>query len=183
MDSPFVNPETPIRVHHKNAGWYASKGYFIGPSPHYSGRFATGQIIKVKTKDLHVGSLQRVDLYCDTCHQVYSLRFRDYMAKQSNTCQSCIRQPENCVSHEYWLKRLIINSDTAVCDISGETDKRFLVLHHLWSRSTGGLNEEENYVVLTANFHKAFHSSLENGGRSGCTPTQYKEFKQKELDQ
>jgi hypothetical protein len=180
MDNPFVDPETDVRVHWRNAGFYASKGYFIGPSENYKGRFATGQTIRVKTADLHPGTLKRVDLYCDTCGLVYNLRFRDYMLKQSDTCLACIRAPENCVSHDYWLKRLIHENPEARCDVSGEKDKRFLVLHHLLSRRDGGLNEETNYVVLTANWHMAFHGSLLGGSRGGCDPEDYYEFKKEQ---
>ena len=177
-----VYPYTTIKTHPRNVAHYVSKGYFIAESKYYPGRFASGGLLVVKTRDLHPGCMQRVDLWCDICITQYSLRWRDYIKKQSNTCKRCLNEPANCSSHEYWIRRLLLDNPDAICDISGELDKRFLVLHHLQSRKTGGQNEESNYVVLSANHHKAFHGSLGNGGRDGCTPEQYYEYKQKEQE-
>jgi hypothetical protein len=82
---------------------------------------------------------------------------------------------------DYWVDKLIINNPDAKCDISGETDKRFLELHHLLSRASGGKNEESNFVVLSANYHRAFHRWV-GGTNVPCTPEQYYEFKELELN-
>ena len=79
----------------------------------------------------------------------------------SESCRSCAAKKGfkgGC--HSYWVAKLITNNLNAKCDISGETDKRFLVLHHLLSRKKGGKNTKNNYVVLSANYHTAFHNIL-----------------------
>jgi hypothetical protein len=175
----FAEPITSVMVHHRNAPWYLLKGYRIPESRHYPGRPSTGFALEVKTEDIYPGSLQRVDVLCEKCGEVYNLRWREYLAKQSNTCIKCRSHPDNCHSHEYWLKRLIGDAELPACDISGETDKRFLVLHHKMARSNGGANEETNYVVLSANYHEAFHRSI--GTKSRATPEDYEAFKVAEL--
>lgn len=82
--------------------------------------------------------------------------------------------------HSYWVNALITNNPDAKCDISGETDKRFLVLHHLYSRDNKKEVNKDAYVVLSANYHMAFH--VWNGGTNvSCTPEKYYEFKRQEL--
>ncbi len=83
--------------------------------------------------------------------------------------------------HDFWKKKLLKDNLEAKCDISGETDKRFLVLHHLHNKADGGLNNETNYVILSNNYHLAFHSW--NGGyRTKCTKEYYELFKKEELE-
>jgi len=81
----------------------------------------------------------------------------------------------------FYRKILIKNNPNAKCDISGETDKRFLVLHHLHNRSDGGENTEDNYVILTNNYHLAFHS-WNKGYANNCTRETYEIFKKEELE-
>jgi len=174
----FAEPLTSVMVHHRNAPWYLSKGYRIPESRHYPGRPMTGFELEVKTEDIYPGSLQRIPLICEQCGEVYTLRWREYLAKLSNICSACRLHPDNCHSHEYWIRRLVSEAEAPECDICGETDKRFLVLHHLLARSNGGANEAKNYVVLSANYHEAFHRSI--GTKSRATPEDYAAFKAKE---
>lgn len=161
---------TEVRSHYKTATWYRSLRYSVPVKG--------GTVFKVKTKDLHPGAMQRVDFICEVCGKRYSNRWRDYLKKESNTCQECQNHPDNCHSYEYWLKKLLRDNPDAVCNITGETDKRFLVLHHLLGRRGGGKNSEYNFVVLTANMHLALHREI--GTRETATPEAYYAFKQKE---
>jgi len=81
----------------------------------------------------------------------------------------------------YWRRKLLQEKveGTPRCDISGEEDIRFLVIHHLSPRAKGGLERRDNVVIITANYHQAFHSEC-GGGDALCTPEQYYAFRKRE---
>lgn len=55
------------------------------------------------------------------------------------------------------------------------------MLHHLLSRRSCGKDEAANYVVLSANYHLAFHNWM--GGMSiRCRPEDYTMFRQLETE-
>ena len=143
-------------------------------------RVTYGTKIFVKPEDLPPKSNQKISLICGECQKEYSTTWQFYTLKKTDNCTDCVKKGiKGTGSHSYWTKQLITENPDAKCDISGETDKRFLVLHHLLNRKNEGINHPNNYVILSANYHLAFHSS--NGGtRTPCTPEQYYEFKESE---
>jgi DNA-directed RNA polymerase subunit N (RpoN/RPB10) len=173
--------------------WYRSKGYEIPVEEvqlyctNKKGerikngkktRVVAGTKIVVNVEDLPPQSNEQVTVICEQCGKEYTTTYQFYKNKKTNKCSECQKKTlKDTGSHRYWLDKLIVNNPNAKCDISGETDKRFLVLHHLLSRSNGGKDEESNYVILSANYHMAFHSSV-GGTGSGCTPEQYYQFKE-----
>lgn len=184
-----------VKVNQMNCSWYREKGYEL-PTKQvqtyytnkdgekrkngYKTRIAMGEIIRVKVEDLQPGSNVLITIICPNCRKEYSIRWGYYLKeKKSDKCQSCW-QIKGDGSHGYWVEQLITNNPDAKCDISGETDKRFLVLHHLTNRKDGGRNEPDNYVILSANYHHAFHQW--NGGTNvPCTKELYIQFKDEEL--
>lgn len=185
-----------VTVNNSTIKWYKEKGYEIPLHKvqlYYTNkkgekkkngieyRVKKGTKITVKVSDLPPKSNEMITLICEECGKEYTTRYSFYKTKKTNKCSECqkrILKQEGC--HTYWVNKLITNNPNAKCDISGETDKRFLVLHHLLSKNKGGKNTEENYVILTANYHMAFHNEL-GGTQYGCTPEQYYNFKNKEL--
>lgn len=174
--------------------WYRYKGYDIPIHKRQCFANKNGKRIKnghkigvkdgtkllVKVNDLKPKSNVIICFICDTCKQEFTTTWQAHKSKISNNCRSC--QAKNGFKggcHDYWVSKLIVNNTKAQCDISGEKDKRFLVLHHLLNRKNGGKNEESNYVILSANYHLAFHTW--NGGMNiNCTADQYYEFKEQE---
>ena len=145
-------------------------------------RVAVGTKIVVKLKDLPPSSNQKITRICTSCSNKFTTTYGAYLKKeQSDRCISCAKKKiKGDGSHGYWVDKLIKNNQKAKCDISGEVDKRFLVLHHLDSRSNGGKNTPSNYVILSANYHLAFHTW--NGGMNVlCTKEQYYEFRKQEM--
>lgn len=188
----------------KICGYFESKGYEIpteryhrgmnraGKNMGYRTRYVLGSLIEVKVSDLTPGSHYRVTYTCDTCgverSTLYNLYLKRQQSEGSDRCPTCAKRVtgrNNGVSHrtgDYGknsLRLKLLAAPDVVCDISGEPDKRFLVVHHLIPRSRGGQNTVDNMVVLTANYHTAFHRSL--GGNGGeCGPEQYYEFREQE---
>ena len=145
-------------------------------------RVARGTSILVDVTDLPPKSNVDIHYTCLKCGKPYKLRYGVYVGKKDpNVCGPCSKlSTKGTGSHGYWVDQLIVKNPKAACDISGETDKRFLVLHHLLSRSLGGKNLPENYVILSANYHMAFH--VWNGGTNiPCNPEQYLKFREVEL--
>lgn len=139
-------------------------------------RVANGTKIKVTVSDLPPKSNSLVRYVCDTCKKEVTLRWQDYRKKMSKSCKICAAKKGfkgGCQA--YWAERLLTENPNAKCDISGETDKRFLELHHLLSKKLDGKDEEKNYVILSANYHTAFHRWV--GTQKATTPEQYQEFK------
>lgn len=185
-----------VQVVNNTIQWYQNKGYDI-PAVKvqlwsiYKGkrikngvkqRIKRGTKIRVKTKDLFPKSNKYVKFICNTCSKQSSTSWQAYQNKEDkNRCHRCEkRKVKGDGSHGYWADQLITQNINAKCDISGETDKRFLVLHHLKNRKNGGRNEPNNYVILSANYHLAFHNW--NGGMSvPCNADQYYEFKAQEM--
>lgn len=176
--------------------WYRDKGYHIPTTmvqlwaTNAKGertkngikhRVAKGTKIMVKRSDLPPMSNRRLVFKCQACGGDYTTTWGAYRDKKTKDCKACVlARVKTTGCHSYWVDRLITNNPVARCDISGLTDKRFLVLHHLLSRSKGGKNVESNYVILSANYHMAFH--VWNGGTNvPCTPEQYIEFKKLEV--
>ena len=186
-----------VTINGQTMGWYKSKGYDIpvkAVQQYYTNkqgkrikngfetRVVAGTKVIVKVADLPPKSNQQIELICEDCHKEYTTTYQFYKKKKTNKCGECQKKLlKNDGCHTYWVDKLITNNPDAKCDISGETDKRFLVLHHLLSSKKGGRNTEDNYVVLSANYHMAFHNTL-GGTQNGCTPEQYYEFKSKETD-
>ena len=185
-----------ITVNNSQLRWYLERGYEIPTvlvqlwAKNANGerikngverRVARGTRIVVKHSDLPPMSNKRLVFTCESCGNEYTTTWGAYRDKKSRSCKSCVlANVKTTGCHSYWVYRLITNNPYAKCDISGETDKRFLVLHHLLSRRNGGKDEEENYVILSANYHLAFHNW--NGGMNvPSTPDQYREFKKSEL--
>lgn len=185
-----------ITVNNTTLKWYKEKGYDIPVEEVQSYYNKNGKRIKngkkhrvkkgtkilVKVEDLPPKSNQEILVVCENCGKEYYTRYGFYKSKKTNKCNDCVKKElktkEGCQS--YWIDELINRNPNAKCDISGETDKRFLVLHHLLSKSKGGKNSRDNYVILSANYHMAFHNSL-GGTQYGCTPEQYYDFKEKEM--
>lgn len=184
-----------VTVNNSTIRWYKEKGYEIPTKAvqtwykNKNGkrmkngirhRVVHGTKIFVKPEDLPPKSNQRVFLICEECQKEYSTIWQHYALKKTDNCTDCVKKGiKGNGSHSYWVRQLITENPNAKCDLSGETDKRFLVLHHLLSRKNGGINHPSNYVVLSANYHLAFHSC--HGGTSApCTPEQYYEFKRLE---
>lgn len=175
--------------------WYKDKGYDIPThvvqlwatvngkkiKNGISERIKNGTEIEVLIDDLPPKSNVNVQLICPRCNKDYKTTFGAYKLKESNLCSTCVKKKIiGDGSHSYWVKTLIIENDNARCDISSESDKRFLVLHHLDSRSNGGRNIKENYVILSANYHMAFHNW--NGGTNiSCKKEDYIKFKEEEM--
>jgi hypothetical protein len=177
--------------------WYESRGYVVPKSERQlfcksssGGRIKNGVAWSVKrgtkiivsTSDLLPKSRQKIKFTCGTCGKQKETIWSAYYTKHHpDICLSCASsKTRGPGAHCTWVKRLITNNSEAKCDISGETDKRFLVLHHLTSQSVYGKSANSNYVVLTANYHLAFHAW--NGGMNKpCYPYQYEEFKELEL--
>ena len=186
-----------VEVTNNTIKWYESKGYEIPKEEvqlycynKLGKKVKNGKDlrvrnwtkIKVNVKDLPPKSNHQVTLVCEECGKEYTTTFQFYSKKKTDKCTECEKKTPrpNGKSHQYWIRRLITDNPEAKCDISGETDKRFLVLHHLTSKSDGGKNTRKNYVILSANYHMAFHNSI-GGTTAGCTPEQYLEFKENEL--
>jgi len=183
-----------VSVDTRHIKWYERKGYEVPKTKvqlwaNINGkrvkngieyRVVRGTEILVKPEDLPPESNQYVSYRCETCGEVFKTQWKVYRKKMSKNCKACAAKKGfkgGC--HSYWVEKLINNNPDAACDISGERDKRFLVLHHLLSRSLGGEDTEDNYVVLSANYHMAFHVS--NGGTTApCRPEHYHAFKEKE---
>lgn len=179
-----------ISVQGRYIKWYERKGYIV---PTYAVQLWTwkngkrikngidrrvklGTKILIDPADLPPSSNQWVQYVCDVCGQPFNTRWSVYRKKMSKSCRVCAAKKGfkgGC--QDYWVDALIINNPDARCDISGETDRRFLELHHLLSKKLGGKNEKLNYVILSANYHTAFHRWV--GTQKATTPEQYYQFK------
>jgi hypothetical protein len=189
------NELVEITVNGQTQNWYRSRGYEIPVSVvqlycNKKGRrlkngkekrVARGTKITVARKDLPPHSNEVLNFKCETCGKSYTTTWQAYRGKISNNCRSCqAKKGFKGGCHSYWVNVLIVNSPDAKCDISGEADKRFLVLHHLYSRDNKKELSRDAYVILSANYHMAFH--VWNGGTNvPCTPEKYYEFKEREL--
>lgn len=143
-------------------------------------RVANGTRLMVSTLDLPPASNTKVEYICDTCGETFTVKWQDYRKKMSKSCKICAaRKGFKGGCQDYWCDKLINDNPDAKCDISGETDKRFLELHHLLSPKLGGKNAEANYVVMSANYHTAFHRWV--GTQKATTPEQYHEFKKMQI--
>lgn len=192
----LLSEKIRIRVNNQTLRWYREKGYKIPTHTvqlwaNVDGkrvkngketRVASGTEIDVFVRDLPPSSNVNIDLVCSDCSRAYTTTFGAYKRKHTDKCKACQKkETKNGGCHSYWVNKLITNNEHAKCDISGERDKRFLVLHHLNGRGERGENSEENYVILSANYHMAFHVSV-GGTNVKCTKEQYEEFKRKEID-
>jgi hypothetical protein len=175
--------------------WYKKKGYILPLEKVQLWATVKGKRIKngmeervirgtkllVKISDLPPSSNTILNLICETCKKNYTCSYKAFSKKISNNCVSCqAKKGFKGGCQDYWVDKLIVNNPDSKCDISGEKDKRFLELHHLLSRSAGGKNEESNFVVLSANYHRAFHKWI-GGTNIPCYPEQYYKFKNQEL--
>lgn len=187
---------TTIILNGTTTKWYKSKGYKIplhdvqlycknknGDTVKNGtkSRPIIGAKLTVKISDLMPGSNVDIIFICDTCRKEYSTTWQSYNMKSTNNCRDCQSKIQFFKGghHEWWVKKLITNNPDAKCNISGETDKRFLVLHHLLNRSSGGASKEFNYVILSANYHMAFHRSM-GGLHIPCSQEDYIKFKLQE---
>lgn len=183
-----------VSLNGRMAAWYASRGYKI-PTRQVQlyavkdgrrikngvrQRVERGAKITVRTADLMPASNVVLTFACKSCGNDFTTTYGAHQKKVSENCKSC--QAKNGFKggcHSYWVEKLITSNPNAACDISGERDRRFLQLHHLLSRSLGGKDEVENYVILSANYHLAFHNWM--GGTNVPTkPEDYFRFKQQE---
>ncbi len=177
--------------------WYRSKGYEIpmiktqlyyidkNGNRYKNGhkyRIRKGTKILVDVADLPPKSNQIVNYTCIVCGLNCTTTWQAFQKKHTpDKCRECKKKEiKGTGCYTYWVDQLITKNEFAECDISGERDKRFLILHHLLSRKYCGKDEKSNYVVLSANYHLAFHNW--NGGMSvPCTPDQYYKFKAQEM--
>lgn len=184
-----------VAVNNQTLRWWQSKGYVIPTTPRllYATRdgrrvrngvkltVARGTRIQVRIEDLPPKSNAEVTYTCVECRDEFVTQYRAHRDAAVRRCKSCAaRQGFKGGCHSYWVERLISNNPDARCDISGERDKRFLILHHLLSRSLGGKDAKENYVVLSANLHMAFHNWM-GGSSVPCRPEDYASFRCREL--
>lgn len=190
----FKNNAIEVNISNSTIRWYKAKGYEIPTHTvqlwatikgkrvknGIKNRVANNTKIMVKIEDLPPSSNVNIPLICPTCSKEFQTTYGAYLQKHSDNCSSCVKKKvKGDGSHGYWVNKLISENPKAACDISGETDKRFLVLHHLTSRGNGGRNIPDNYVVLSANYHLAFH--VWNGGMGiPCTKEKYMQFKKQE---
>ncbi|MEN6455487.1 MAG: hypothetical protein ABFD10_14620 [Prolixibacteraceae bacterium] len=186
-----------VTINNRLVKWYRSKGYdiptrevqlyYFKDGKRYKNgkekRIARGTKILVARKDLMPCSNEIIYFKCETCGKPFTTTWQAHRKKISNNCKSCqAKKGFKGGCHSYWVNVLITNNPDARCDISGETDKRFLVLHHLYSKDNKTELSKDAYVILSANYHMAFH--VWNGGTNvSCTPEKYLEFKQQELGQ
>lgn len=171
--------------------WYKNKGYDIPTEKvqlwtngkdgtkkknGISYRVKNGTSITVKVIDLPPSSNRKIEWVCTCCKQTFKTTYYAFLRKKSSLCRTCYNTTQrNLDSQDYWAQQLIDKNESARCAISGERDKRFLVLHHLLSISNGGKNEEANYVVLSANWHMAFHRWM-GGFNKPCTSRDFDTF-------
>ena len=191
------NEYVEVNVTSNTLKWYKDKGYDIPVTEvqlyayNKNGkkikngkdyRVTKGTKILVKLDDLPPSSNKKITLTCEYCGKEFTTTFGAYKKKKKGKrCNECAKKrTKGDGTHGYWVKKLITDNPNACCDISGETDKRFLVLHHLDSRSNGGKNVEENYVILSSNYHTAFHRYM-GGTNIPCTKKDYIKFKEEEL--
>jgi hypothetical protein len=185
-----------VVVNGRTAKWYRSRGYeiptqevqlyaTIGGKRVKNGRerrVARGTRIVVRTSDLLPASNATIAFTCESCGDVFSTEWRAMRKKRSGNCVACQARLSSWKGgcHSYWVSALIEQNPDARCDISGERDKRFLVIHHLLSRSLGGLDTRDNYVCLSANIHMAFHNWM-GGSNIPCRPEDYAKFRSLEI--
>jgi len=187
--------EIEIIVNNQTLKYYRSKGYYVPTTEvqlwaHKKDkrvkngkdyRVVRGTKINIKIEDLPPSSNEIIDVFCEKCKVPFKIKYQSYISKRTKNCKKCVCSTvKGDGSRDYWVNKLIRSSTNATCDISGETDKRFLILHHLQSVKSGGRNIVENYVILSANYHMAFHNSL-GGMNVPCTKEDYVKFKDKEL--
>ena len=195
-DLELLDDSVEVCVHNMQLQWYQARGYNIPTlrvqlwcknaqgkrvKNGVKHRVARRTKIWVQRKDLPPSSNMRVQFTCGYCGDIYFTQWRSGGAKNGGKCNKCVKKTiKDTGCHSYWCDQLITNNPDASCEVSGEKDKRFLVLHHLLSRALGGKNERSNYVILSANYHMAFH--VWNGGTNAvCTPGDYYTFKELEL--
>ena len=184
-----------VTINSSTLSYYRSKGYDVPSRPvqlwaNIGGkrirngikyRVARGTKIFVAEGDLFPASNVAVPFVCETCGRIFQTRWSAQRIKLSRNCVSCqAKKGFKGGCHSYWVERLIAKNLEAACDVCGERDRRFLELHHLLSRSLGGKNERENYVILSANYHRAFHNWM-GGSGVGCRPEDYLRFREMEL--
>ena len=192
------NSEVEVVVQGRTAKWFTEKGYVVPThtvqlwAKKDGKRVKNGKAVRVKngtkrvvrSADLPPSSNAIIRRTCTGCKVDFTTRYGAYLRKkESDRCTTCSKKrTKGDGSHGYWVKKLITLNENACCDISGEKDKRFLVLHHLLSRKNGGRNHKDNYVILSANYHLAFHNW--NGGMNiPCTKKDYMRFKKQEASQ
>jgi hypothetical protein len=156
----------------------------------YRNRYILGSKIKVKVKDLAPTSHVRILYRCASCGAENTTEYIQYLKRTTDLCPTCNksymgkanglvkydRKQRKLFGRTYWNRILIKEAENPMCDISGEKDKRFLVVHHIVPRNLGGEDVEENLVIITANLHQAFHAEYgHNVGRK-----EYEEFKARE---
>lgn len=191
----------------KICGYFTDLGYKIpttsyqrfrknGKPTGYRTRYVLGATLTVRTEHLSPGSHYRITYTCDSCGKRCSTLYNLYMSSpnEEDLCIICARsksglsnsienlqtkRKSGVMGKNFWRKKLLHGSEDVCCDICGETDKRFLVIHHLTPRSKGGLEHRDNVVVLSANYHQAFHAEC-GGNDSVCTPEQYYAFRKRE---
>lgn len=180
-----------ITMNNSEIQWFKNKGYeipteivqlFCKNKQGKQIKNGVAEKIRVGTKlvvdidDLPPSSNRKIDWKCSNCGEQQNTSYYAYLGKKTDLCRRCFNTTQRKLdSHDYWVGQLIRDDLNAKCHISGETDKRFLVLHHLLSKSNGGKNEESNYVVLTANWHTAFHRWM-GGFNIPCCPDDFKRF-------
>jgi len=185
------NETITITLSSSEIRWYKNKGYTI-PTHKVQlwatkngkqikngtkTRVANGTKLIVKINDLHPQSNRIIKLICEDCKNEYQTTYGAYKKKRTDKCKICQKKMlKGDGSHGYWVNKLITNNPDVKCDICREKDKRFLELHHLLSVKLGGRNKEDNYVVLSANYHIAFHRYI--GTQNPSTKEEYYKFKE-----
>lgn len=185
----------------KICGYYESLGYVIpkektekigksGKKKGFRDRYILGSVIKISPKHLSVGSHNRIKYTCANCGEIGTTTYNLYVQRQTDFCPTCAKKENGKLNSRFskdvtdttelsisqWKKIVLTDNPDAKCDITGETDKRFLIVHHLVPRNMGGLNTKENAVILSAQYHQAFHSQY--GHNVGIK--EYEEFKHAE---
>ncbi len=148
--------------------------------------------LDVRLADLPPGAAYRVSFTCADCGGNFSTKICFYNKRTTEFCRDCatkrlvyrkesVKIPFGTRGKHYWKKALIQDSVVAACDISNETDKRFLCVHHLKPRHLGGKEERDNVVVITANYHQAYHQEMGNNQSEQVNKESYLAFKAREL--
>lgn len=183
-----------VKVTNNTIKWYVDKGYHVPTEKvQLYAKGTNGQRIKngielriknnteifVKPQDLPPSNKSKVECICSKCGAQFTIKWSDWYKKKTDMCRYCSSNAPKVFCHTYWVKKLITDNPDSKCDISGETDKRFLELHHLTSVKDVIATSPEEYVILSANYHRAFHKYISTTKR--CTPELYFEFKRQEL--
>lgn len=148
--------------------------------------------LEVKLSDLPKWAHYRVDFTCADCGNTFSTAIAFYNSRKTDFCRDCfakrlvytkdsVTMPFGTRGRDYWKRTLIDEAVSPCCEISGNTDRRFLVIHHLMPTGKGGPETFDNVVIITANYHQAYHKEMGNNQSARVNKESYLAFKAREL--